>query len=208
MNTPIPITLATEDELSETILRVIIDRSGRSFNIAPHCLRHSGKDYLMRIVKGLNKSANSTPYLLLTDLDSAECPPVLLQDWLPVPRHPNLLFRVAVHQVESWVLAHRQAFAECFSIPIGKIPIDVDTIPNSKKFLIDLVRKSTIKQIRDDIVPKQGSTAKIGPNYNGRLCRFLINNWDVREAKRSSESLRRLIDKIHSFSPVWIDSGK
>ncbi|MDF2210039.1 hypothetical protein L1F28_15070 [Arthrospira platensis NCB002] len=42
-------------------------------------------------------------YLVLTDLDKSECPLAIINEWLKSqPKHPNLLFRVAVKEVESW----------------------------------------------------------------------------------------------------------
>jgi len=42
--------------------------------------------------------------------------------WLPYPKHPNLLFRVAVKEVEAWLLAHRAAFATFLGISDKLIP--------------------------------------------------------------------------------------
>ena len=202
MNTPIPITLAAEDELSETVLRVILDRSSRRFAVG-QCLRRGGNTYLKSIVNGLNKAARSTPYLLLTDLDRSECPPALIQDWLTAPRHPNLIFRVAVREVEAWVLAHKQAFASFFGVPEVRIPDDVDAIHDPKEFLINLMKRSKKRRIREDIVPPPGSTAKVGPNYNEHLCQFVETYWDKDQAKQRSRSLERSLQMIEKFAPTW-----
>lgn len=57
-------------------------------------------------MKGFNFAARLTPFLVLADLDRIECAPKLIRDWLPVEKHPNPVFRVAVREVESWVQAY------------------------------------------------------------------------------------------------------
>ena len=71
-------------------------------------------------MKRFNHGAKGTPFILLTDLDKNECAPMLIQEWLTDPLHPNLIFRVAVHEVEAWILADREAFAPFLGIsPAG-----------------------------------------------------------------------------------------
>ena len=121
--TDIPINLAVEDDLSEAVLKEILKQSQRPFSIGV-CLKRQGYGYLKKIVPGINKAAKGSPYLILTDLDRNECPLALLTEWLSCPKHPNLIFRVAVVEVEAWLLAHRQAFADFLSISVDLIPDD------------------------------------------------------------------------------------
>jgi hypothetical protein len=207
MTDPIPIMLAAEDELSEAVMRRMLVQSKRPFAAGP-CLRRGGKSYLRGIVNGLNQAAPQTPFFLLTDLNADECAPLLIRNWLRGQRHPNLLFRVAVREVEAWIPAHRQAFAEFASIPVDRVPRDVDAIVDAKEFLVRLARRSRKRAIREDIVPKAGSTARIGPNYNGRLCEFVTRHWDVYAAQHHSSSLRRTMAAIQDFAPTWVGKGK
>ncbi|HEX9971235.1 MAG TPA: hypothetical protein VGD14_04115 [bacterium] len=104
MSDDVIINLAFEDPLHEAVLRKIFSQ----FNFAVgKCFSHGGYGYLKTKIQGFNNAARVTPFLVLTDLDQVECAPILIKEWLPVPKHPNLLFRVAVREVESWVLAHR-----------------------------------------------------------------------------------------------------
>lgn len=199
MTNPIPIYLAVEDILSEEIIKQIIIQSQRNFAIGK-CYRKGGYGYLQKNIKGFNDAAKGTPFLVLTDLDKNECPLALIEEWLPYPKNPNLLFRIAVREVESWVLAHREAFAEFLGIKKDLIPDDVDDLEDPKKKLINLARKSKKKA---DIVPAKGSTAKIGPDYNGQLITFVTNSWQVEEAAQSSPSLRRAYNAILNFEPTW-----
>jgi hypothetical protein len=118
---PIPINLAVEDLLSEAVLRKILLYSEKPYAIGT-CFCKGGYDYLKKSILGFNNAAKATPFLVLTDLDRTECPPVLLREWLPYPKHPNLIFRVAVKEVEAWLLAHRDAFARFLGIQRRLIP--------------------------------------------------------------------------------------
>ncbi len=108
---------------------------------------------------------------MLTDLDKKECPLALLQEWLSSPKHPNLIFRVAIIEVEAWLLAHREAFAEFLGISVHLIPDDLDTVADPKQFLIGLANRSRKRILREAIVPSGNSTSKIGKDYNGQLIR-------------------------------------
>jgi len=55
-------------------------------------------------------------------------------------------------------------------------------------------------------VPRPGSTATEGPDYNGRLSVFVREYWDVISAARSSPSLARAVRTIGEFQPVWSTS--
>jgi hypothetical protein len=78
----------------------------------------------------------------------------------------------------------------------------VDEIVNAKAFLIELARRSPRKQLRSDIVPNEGSTARVGPDYNGRLIRFVESTWDPNAAKELSPSLRRAMEVLDDFEPI------
>jgi hypothetical protein len=200
--TDININLVVEDALSEAVAREILRQSGRSFVIG-RPLNRRGSGNIKNIISGLNNAAKGTPYFVLTDLDNIECPLALISNWLPQQsRHPNLIFRVAVREVEAWVLADRQAFSEFLGIPIQSIPINVDRIDDPKQFLVNLARKSKKRIIREAIVPAPNSTAQIGKDYNGQLVQFVQQNWKIDEAKSCSESLTRTINKIANFEPI------
>jgi hypothetical protein len=199
---PIPVNLAVEDSLSEYVLRKIIRRSNKRFAIG-RCIGRTGFGYLKRAIYGFNHaSKNGICFCVLTDLDTTECPPALIQRWLPDGKHPNLIFRIAVREVESWLLAHREAFAKYIGISEDLIPLKVEDIENPKQFLIGLVSRSRTRQLRSDIVPRTGSTATIGPDYNGRLIEFVERTWDPHTAKKLSASLRSAIEAIETFDPI------
>lgn len=173
----ISINLAVEDDLSEAILREILKQSRRRYFIGS-CLKRRGNGYLKKILPGINNSGiKASPYLVLTDLDNYQCPSALISGWLSRPKHHNLIFRVAVKEVEAWLLADRVAFASFLDISVDLIPAEVDSIIDPKEFLINLTKKSRKRYLREAIVPVHNSTAKVGRDYNGQLIQFVHNNW-------------------------------
>jgi hypothetical protein len=199
--TPIPINLAIEDELSEAALRRILGGIGRFAVGFAH--RRGGFGYLRKTIDGWNRAARGTPFLVLTDLDQYVCPAALIADWLRVPKHPNLLFRVAVREVESWLLADPKNLSRFMLVPERAIPGNPDGLGDAKAALVELGRKSRSRLIRESIVPRRGSTAKQGMGYNGSLGEFIAKKWDFMEAGTNSPSLARTVKCLASFKPIW-----
>ena len=196
----IPVQLAVEDALSEAVLRAILKQSGRPFAVGV-CYQRGGYGYLKKTIAGFNQAARGTPFVVLADLDQQyPCPPALIADWLRVPKHPNLLFRIAVREIESWVLADREAISSFLGVRQDVIPRNTDQLPDAKRSLMDVVRKSRKREFRSAILPSPGSTAKQGPDYNGPLVKFVESRWKVRRAARNSPSLKRAIDAVRSFT--------
>jgi hypothetical protein len=184
------------------VLQEILEQSQRPFVIV-NCLCHGGYGYLKKNIRAFNDASQGIPFLVLTDLDRTECAPTLITKWLPYPKHPNLLFRVAVREVEAWLLAHREAFAKFLGISEKLIPQNVDTILDPKQFLINLVAKSKNRELRQAIVPSTGKKhVTRGQNYNGKLKEFVQNDWQVDIAARCSPSLQRTVNAIATFEPI------
>lgn len=111
------------------------------------------------------------------------------------------MFRIAVKEVEAWLLADAAGIACFFGITATKIPGNVEGIPDPKRELISLARTSRKRVILDDIVPDSRSTAKQGRNYNGRMKEFVYYHWDISEAMTRAESLRKTVLKLREFKP-------
>ncbi|MHB8909229.1 MAG: hypothetical protein ACYDAA_10175 [Syntrophales bacterium] len=197
----IPITLAVEDPLSEAVLRAILRQSGRPYHVKS-CIGLTGFGYLRRNIARLNRAAREMPILVLTDLDRVECAPILLSEWLDVPLHHNLLFRVAVREVEAWIMAHRKEFAAFLGIRTDLIPPVPDGLEDPKRTLLWLTAKSRKRDLREAIIPPMKSTAKVGPDYNGQLTQFVMASWSVREAMQYSVSLKKAFQAVVSFRPI------
>ncbi len=191
------VILAVEDMLSEVIARRILDHFGIC---VAQAIGHSGFGYLKKKAEALNKTALGFPVFMLTDLDSPNrCPVEILESWVSAPRNPDFLLRVAVMEVESWVLADRDAFAHFAGIGVAHVPSDPDAISDPKQRLVNLVRKSRNGRLRKDIVPAKGSTTTVGPAYNPQLSSFIESTWSPTSAAANSTSLQRTMNALDLF---------
>ncbi len=202
MDDVIPINLAVEDELSENVLREILKQSERNYYIGA-CYGRKGKDYLRVHCDAFNNMSKGSPVLLFTDLNKKECSPLLIREWFPYGKHNNLIFRIAVREVESWLLAHKNEFAKFLSVSTRLIPDNPDGLDKPKKTLLEIASKSRKRELREALIPARGSTATIGPDYNGTLSWFVQKNWDVKIAMENSSSLRRTYNTILTFQPIY-----
>ena len=71
--------------------------------------------------------------------------------------------------------------------------VETDLELNPKETLINLAQASRSRSIREDIVPRRGSGAKVGPLYVARLTEFAERYWRPDIAAENSESLHRCI---------------
>ena len=189
--------LAVEDVLSEAVGRRMLSEISMAVS-QPIGLKGSG--YLKRKARDLNRTARGFPVVMITDLDnSSSCAPSLIDEWLRVPAEKAFMFRVAVLEVESWVMADKRAISRFLGISVSSIPHQVDEIENPKEMLVSLARASSSGSIRDDLVPPHGSTAKVGPAYNTRLVEFVRDVWDPRRAADVSPSLARALRALTVF---------
>ncbi len=197
------VILAVEDELSEAISMKILSQ----FNIKiRHTIIGKGNVSLRQKAPELNRSANALNIFLLTDLDTPRnCPSTLIDSWIRGPKSPGFLFRVAVMEVESWLMADRMGFSDFLSIPIHRIPSPTDDILNPKEFLVSLARRSQRKSVRDALVPSQTTNLTVGIEYNILLSEFVHANWNSQNAAAVSPSLKRTLDRLTYIKEIESD---
>lgn len=194
-------SLATEDILSEEVGRRLILELGENFSIGL-TFRQNGNGYLRQRLPNFCNIAERQPFLLITDLDQTLCPAYLISDWLSNrPQPTNLLFRVAVREVESWLLADHDGILTLLGPHIKKLTEKPDLLPDPKGELLRHAQKAP-REIREDIVPDKHAIARIGLGYNRRLTHFVRNVWDPNRAAVRSESLRRTRDRLRAFAAI------
>jgi len=205
----VPITLAVEDELTEHVLRALLVQTKRNFYVVA-VYGKKGSGFLKQKLSAFNNASKAIGHLLVTDLDNYACAPKLIEDWFvcslteyPKRRHRNLTFRIAVREIESWVMADRDRFSEFFGLSNHLIPVQTDTIADPKQLLLNIVSKCRKRSLRDDIVPKLGDKRKVGPDYNGRLGEFIQSSWRAEVAVLHSPSLARTWKALQVFHPVF-----
>jgi hypothetical protein len=187
--------VATEDELSEAVARRLV-REARGTSNEIKCIRQGGFGYLKRSLRKFSEAARKFPVLILTDLDKAVCAPNLVSEWLGSGAMPSrLVFRVAVREVESWLLADREAMAQFLNVSSARIERDCEAIAEPKEYLLSLARRAP-SDLRHDLLPRRGAAAAQGFGYNARLCEFVDGAWSPQRAAEASQSLKKAIERI------------
>jgi len=192
------IHIAVEDELSQAVLTKTVNKTRKDLSVS-QILRKNGFGYLKKNIVAFNLFSANFPIIVLTDLDTKPCPSALIKSWIQYPISPNMLLRVAVRSIESWVLADRKSFSSYFETPITSIPLDTDDIYKPKLHLLNVITKSKNKEAKLAILPGKKSNALVGELYNDSLCKFVVSKWNPIEASKSSDSLKRAIAAIASL---------
>jgi len=189
----IRISLAVEDDLSEAVIRRLLKDRPIPYDVL-EVHKRGGAGYLRKRTKAFNNLARLNPVLLLTDLDRCPCPPGLLEEWLPHPRHRNFLLRVAVREVEAWLLADDDSMGRFLGLRRAlRIP-DPEGLPDPKAELLKLGNTSPIRDVRDGLVRlEHAGVLRQGPAYNSIMSAYVYQSWQAGHAVAKCRSLRRMV---------------
>lgn len=147
-----PICLATEGLDDEAVARKIC--SVLSISVATS-YPAGGKSKLDPKIKAYNKAAAISPWLVLRDLDGdAACPAGLLQELVRSP--------------SDQLLADANSAASFLKVASTLVPRDPDALGNPKQELVNLARRSRSRSIRASMVPPEGFSVTIAPEYTVR----------------------------------------
>ena len=196
---PAYVSAAVEGVVDEAALRRIFTE----VNVVPTAIYgRNGKPYLLSRLNGYNHSARFRKWVVLMDLDDdGSCAPEVLPHWLPVPAELMCL-RIAVREVESWLLGDRQRLAEFLGVRAQALPEEPDRLRNPKLEMVNLASRSRKSEVRFDMVARAGSGQRVGPAYSSRLIEFIQrrDGWRPEIAAENSPSLRRSIAAIRQLA--------
>jgi hypothetical protein len=203
------VNIVAEDILSETVLQAILSQARGKLKVAnrfpikkgwEHGIGPSGYGYIKKNLRGFNAAAATTPFIVLVDADDRGCPPGTIVDWLSgATRHPQLIVRIAIREVEAWLLADRAALSDFLVVSEKCIPVQTARIKDPKRYIVRLAARSRRMAIRDQMCPAPNSRAKVGPYYNQTLRRFVRDFWDAARAATCSDSLLRAVRAIDAL---------
>ena len=140
--------------------------------------------------------------LVLTDLDRANCLVEFRDQWLPTAPPQNLLLRVAVREVESWVLADHIAMRALIGAK-GVLPAAPDELADPKQSLLKLA-KSAPKQVRADLLKNIDGNLAQGLGYNARLTAWINSEWSPQRAAERSPSLARARLRLNEVVGAYV----
>ena len=186
------INVVVESELDLAVVSKLVEYTGCEIK-TPYIRK---KKQIKEEIGGYNKAADSSFWFVLIDLDEKpSCAPSLVREWLE-EKSPNLCFRVAVREVEGWLISDRERFSHYLSIPLDRIHSSPDTIECPKEYLIRLAEHSTDRKVQKDIIPTRESGKTQGRGYNARLTGYVQDTergWRLEVAAQKSPSLAKAI---------------
>lgn len=196
------VALATEDELSEAVGVRLLAEHGEKLEVGL-LLRRGGNGYLRSRLANFCQMARLNPMLMITDLDRWTCPAVLCAEWLGRTVRPEkLLLRVAVREIEAWLLADHEAMGALLGHTIAlRLPTLPEAIQNPKEFLLGLAARAP-RDVRADLCAEAGAVARQGLGYNARLSTFVREIWNPERASSRSDSLRRARERIRQLAMI------
>ncbi|PJF39416.1 MAG: hypothetical protein CUN54_08760, partial [Phototrophicales bacterium] len=169
LQTPVNIVVegAVDNVVMQRLLKYVGLRIGR-------CLIEGGNRKLIDNLHKRNAAGHFAPWLVVIDLDDNECAPAFIRTLLPIEQYNSQFrLRVAVREIEAWLLADREALAQFLRISINLVPRNPDAEDDPKQVLVNLARRSRNKQLVADIVPRPESGRRVGPGYLGRITEYI-----------------------------------
>ena len=199
------ISAAVEGLIDEAVVKRLIMEAGAT--VGP-VYGKQGKKPLRAGINGYNNAARHRPWIVLVDLNQdADCAPDFCRSWIS-EKSPKLCFRVAVREVEAWLLSDRKSIARFLSVPVSRVPTDPESEINPKQTMVNLAAISKRRSIREDMVPRRGSGRSVGPAYTSRLMEFIQSPeplWRPNHAANHSQSLQRCMRCLEQL--VQLEAG-
>jgi hypothetical protein len=190
---PVVVSAAVEGDVDEAVLRKLVAYMGGQLGPV---YGKEGKAALRQRLRGYNNAARHAPWVVLVDLDGDfVCAPLLRAAWLSTPAR-RLCFRVAVRQVEAWLLADAETIASFLSVSRGHVPLQPEALSNAKLAMVGLARRSRRRDIRTDMVPREGADRTVGPAYTSRIIEYAEQHWRPAVAAANASSLRRAMECV------------
>jgi hypothetical protein len=179
--------------VDEVVVRTLLGHAGRE---AGTIYVQGGKSRLLAKLAGFNAAACLSPWVVLVDLNGdTVCAPEFVAETMPAPS-AHMIFRVAVRQVEAWLMADRERLARYLRVSQARIPRDPEAESDAKQTMVNIARASSDRRVRQDMVPTPGGGRKTGPNYAGRLIEFATQRWRPDVAAERADSLSRCMRRL------------
>jgi len=159
-----------------------------------------GKSKVLARLEAYNQAAERMPWAVVVDLDHDFDDAGKASDaWLGSSgAAPLMAFGIAVREVESWLIADREALSDYLGVSIDRITEQPDSLDDPKQYLVNLARHSRLRTIRESLVPRKGSGASVGPLYASEIRRFGEGRLDVARACQRSASLREFVASVEA----------
>ena len=199
------ITLAIEDAVSEAVANRLVSDYLPGAAVS-ESMGNQGIGFIRRRMRDLNQIAlYQNPVLVLADLDRPQdCAAnrvMQLRGRLAISS--NLLIRIAVLEIESWLLSDREGIAKWMNVPANAVPRSVETLQDPKRELRQLAERCRDRRLREGIAPRDvRGTHRTGQGYNDLLGEFATQHWNPEAARLNAPSLDRAIVRIAELADL------
>ena len=94
----------------------------------------AGVGFIRQNARRYNQAAPYISFLTLVDFmdTGVPCPPEVVSRWLP-QRHVNMIFRVVVQEIESWLLADSTRIADFLRVSVRRVPTAPEQLADPKE---------------------------------------------------------------------------
>ena len=192
-----PLRAAVEGIGDEAVVRALVESVGLQVG---NVYVKRGKGDLDKKLAAFQQASQYAPWLVVRDLDhDASCAPDFLRsldDSITASSPGHFLLRLAVREIESWLLGDRESLADYLKVSADILPRSPDELDDPKLALVTAARRSRSAVIRREVVPARASSARVGPSYTAHLIRFSTGPWDPARAARRSGSLKRALSAL------------
>lgn len=189
-----------EGDTDEPVVRKLLGDAG--LDVA-HVYDMGGKSQIDKRLKDFNDSAKGSPWFVLRDLDrDADCAPTFLR-MVKLRKARWMVFRLAVRELEAWLLADHEGLSDFMKISPSLIPARPDAEAKPTQTLVNLARRSSKKAIVRAFVPRQGDTVSVGPEYESKIIEFGQEHWSLHRASKRSPSLSSARRALGDLAGEW-----
>lgn len=147
--------------------------------------------------------SKSSPVVCVFDSDG-DCVVEILEKHAPEGwKGENLAVNIAIDEGETWLMADSKNFAQYFGLKRSDLPAKQEkslelssSIPykTSLYFIQKLVPLSKKSKVKESLSCQR--PGKKPPTYNNLWPDFIESYWNVEEAAKNSDSLRRAIQRV------------
>lgn len=194
--TGMAVALVGEDQLCLELGVALILQSGHPAKIEFQQVAGGAAKLREKIGKMSDVADNVMPVLMVADADQAPCAVTQRNLWLPAHASHRLALRLAVREAEAWVLADHEGFSTFAQVAQAKLPPTPEDVHDPKLALLNLIRNSKRRDLREEMLPGKRSVSPVGLGYNTHLKDFVRSYWRADRAMQRAPSLAKAIPRV------------
>lgn len=189
------VDLLVEGVVDEIVVRAVLAAIGLQVGTV---YGRKGIGYVRERAEGIAvRGAHGGRVLIVADAMDVPAPcPGEASRMLVAEPPSGTLVRLAVNEIEAWLLASRPELAAFLRVPVSRVPLNSDDVVDPKQTFVNLARASRSSRLKQMIVPKEGTSASVGIGYVDAVAEFVESSWNLASASGVSPSLRKMETRL------------